>query len=166
MHEDTCFIVMALMPSLATQILEEMDVESLTNELQTLSSRGPTSPRPCVQYPHSDSDISVSDVQSEAGSVSLSSYSGSGYSGERSSVSGSASWVKPLFLETSGAPNTLCVSSQPQLSDSVTTSNSSLSGDDQASLSKTNSQSSIKARKVQLWEEVKNLSTQDSLVGV
>lgn len=171
-HDDTCFTIMALMPTLATQILEEMDVESLTNELQSLSaSSGARSPSQLPPPPPHTHDVqsvaetcSISDAQSEAGSVSLLSYSGSGtgsgYDVERASVAGSASWVEHMSASgTSQSPRTFVTPPGSQLSDSILSTGSSLSPDTSHSLSNANSPSpSTKKRKAQLWKEVKNLT--------
>ncbi|KAI5984049.1 Peroxin-3, partial [Pisolithus albus] len=172
-HDDTCFTIMALIPTLATQILEEMDVESLTNELQSLStSSGARSPSqlPPAPPPHAH-DVqsiaetsSISDAQSEAGSMSMSSHSGSGsgygYDVERASGAGSASWVEHMSASgTSQSPHTFITPPGSQLSDSILSTASSLSPDASQSLSNANSPSpSTKKRKAQLWKEVKNLT--------
>ncbi|KAL4072325.1 Peroxin-3 [Scleroderma citrinum] len=164
-HDDACYTIMALIPTLATQILEEMDVESLTNELQSLSGasgpRSPSRPPPPSQYLQSASETSsVSDAQSEAGSMSLSSYSGSGHEGERTSGLGSGSWVERMSTsESSQAPRDLLASSGRQLSDSIVSTSSSLSHNGQNTHSDASSaSSSSKKRKAQLWKEVKNLT--------
>ncbi|KAL4067482.1 Peroxin-3-domain-containing protein [Scleroderma yunnanense] len=164
-HDDACYTIMALIPTLATQILEEMDVESLTNELQSLSGasgpRSPSRPPPPSQYLQSASETSsVSDAQSEAGSISLSSYSGSGHEGERTSGLGSGSWVERMSTsESSQAPRDLLASSGRQLSDSIVSTSSSLSHNGQNTHSDASSaSSSSKKRKAQLWKEVKNLT--------
>lgn len=154
---------MALIPTLATQILEEMDVEALTKELQSLSSassaRSPPRPPPPVQSLQSASDISsVSDAQSEAGSVCLSSYSGSGHEGgDRASAFGTESWVKHMSSsESSYAPRNLFASSGSQLSDSTMSTSSSFSQNTHSDAS--SASSSSKKKKAELWKEVKNLS--------
>ena len=152
---------MALIPTLASQILEDMDVEALTNELQTLSSasgaRSPPLRPPHSPYLQSVSDTSsVSDAQSEAGSASLSSYSGSGQEGDRLSGFGSGSWVERMSAsETSHAPRDSFASSGSRLSDSVVSTGSLISQNSQSDASST---SSSKKRKGELWKEVKNLS--------
>lgn len=173
-HDDTCFTIMALIPTLATQILEEMDVESLTNELQSLSTssgaRSPSQLPPAPPPPHAH-DVqsiaetsSISDAQSEAGSMSMSSHSGSGsgygYDVERASGAGSASWVEHMSASgTSQSPHTFITPPGSQLSDSILSTASSLSPDASQSLSNANSPSpSTKKRKAQLWKEVKNLT--------
>ncbi|KAI6141895.1 Peroxin-3-domain-containing protein [Pisolithus tinctorius] len=166
-HDDACFTIMALIPTLATQILEEMDVESLTDELQSLSTAvGASSPSHLPPPPHSH-DVqsatetnSISDAQSEAGSMSLSSYSGSGYDGERASGSDSASWVEHMSAsETSQAPRTLFTPPESQLSDSMLSTGSSLSHNTSHSGSHGSSPfPSTKRRRGQLWKEVKNLT--------
>lgn len=127
---------MALIPTLAEQILEEMDVESLTNELQSLSRM--SRPQSRFQRPesHSESEASsTSDMRSDAGSVSLSSYSG--IDGETSSnmVASTDSWVDRFSSVSSHRsaseqlqlPHEFLASAGSQLSDSITTASSSLS---------------------------------------
>ncbi|KIK22511.1 hypothetical protein PISMIDRAFT_102302 [Pisolithus microcarpus 441] len=153
-HDDTCFTIMTLIPTLATQILEEMDVESLTNELQSLSaSSGARSPSQLPPPPPHTHDVqsvaetcSISDAQSEAGS--------------RASVAGSASWVEHMSASgTSQSPRTFVTPPGSQLSDSILSTGSSLSPDTSHSLSNANSPSPFtKKRKAQLWKEVKNLT--------
>ncbi|KAG6334033.1 hypothetical protein ID866_5050 [Astraeus odoratus] len=163
-HDDACFTIMALMPTLAAQILADMDVESLTDELQSLSvSSGVRSPSrpplpPHAKSPQSASETSsTSDVQSEAGTTS--SCSGSVYEGERASGLGSGSWVEQMSAsESSQGQRDSFVSLGGQLSDSVLSTSSSLSCDGQRALSDAGSTSSSKKRKAQLWKEVKNLT--------
>jgi peroxin-3 len=127
---------MALIPTLAEQILEDMDVESLTNELQSLSR--PSRPQSHVQHPGSQSESgasSASDAHSDAGSVSMSSYSG--FDGETSSnmAASTSSWVDRLSTTSSHRspseqlqqPHDFLASAGNQLSDSITTASSSLS---------------------------------------
>ena len=94
---------MALVPTLAQQILEEMDVEGVTQELQT-KSRASKSP---VRYsPPAPSESSLAssiellpdpDVRSESGSVSVSSFSGSVR--DLNLGDSSQSWVETSSLE-------------------------------------------------------------------
>ncbi|KAG9310100.1 Peroxin-3-domain-containing protein [Chiua virens] len=154
-HDDVCFTIMALIPTLASQILEDMDVEALTNELQSISraSRSRTLlPLQNQLRSQSVSDVSsVSDVHSDAGSVSFSSYSGSGTDNDRASAV-SGSWVAQM----SSSDSPLTRSDPPVLlSDSITSASSSLSHtgrnvEDSGTF--TNSRT-----KAQLWNEVKIL---------
>ncbi|KAG2138003.1 Peroxin-3-domain-containing protein, partial [Suillus clintonianus] len=170
-HDDACFTIMALVPTLAEQILEEMDVESLTNELQSLSRTA--RPRSRFQQPesHSESEVSsASDVHSDAGSASLSSYSG--IDGETSSnmAASTGSWVDRFSSSSSHMsdqlqqPHDFLASAGNQLSDSITTASSSLSynpgapfHEPRASTSTSMSESSTRT-KAQLWKEVKILT--------
>lgn len=172
-HDDACFTIMALIPTLAEQILEEMDVESLTNELQSLSRT--SRPRSRFQHPesHSESEVgSASDVHSDAGSASLSSYSC--IDGETSSnmAASTDSWVDRSSSSSSHGntseqlqqPHDFLDSAGSQLSDSITTASSSLSynpgapfHEPQASMSLSTSESSTRT-KAQLWKEVKILT--------
>ncbi|KIJ64887.1 hypothetical protein HYDPIDRAFT_111547 [Hydnomerulius pinastri MD-312] len=161
-HDDACYTIMALIPTLAAQILEDMDVEALTNELQSLSRASrPRSLLPSHNQHRSQSESevsSVSDAQSDAGSVSFSSYSGSGLDGDR--ASGSGSWVENMSAsERFQAPHDFLTSAGGHLSDSVTTASSSLSNNGHNTLSMDSSMSSSSTRtKAQLWKEVKILA--------
>ncbi|OJA20824.1 hypothetical protein AZE42_08965 [Rhizopogon vesiculosus] len=172
-HDDACFTIMALIPTLAEQILEEMDVESLTNELQSLSRASHT--RSHVQRPgsHSESEVSsVSDAYSDAGSASVSSYSG--FDGETSSnmAASTSSWVDRFSTSSSHRspseqlqqPHDFLSSAGNQLSDSITTASSSLSynpttssHEPLATMSSSMTESSTRT-KAQLWKEVKMLT--------
>ncbi|KAG1831685.1 Peroxin-3-domain-containing protein [Suillus subalutaceus] len=172
-HDDASFTIMALIPTLAEQILEEMDVESLTNELQSLSRT--SRPRSRFQHPesHSESEVSsASDVHSDAGSASLSSYSC--IDGETSSnmAASTDSWVDRFSSSSSHRnkseqlqqPHDFLASAGSQLSDSITTASSSLSynpgapfHEPQSSMSLSMSESSTRT-KAQLWKEVKILT--------
>ncbi|KAG1722114.1 Peroxin-3-domain-containing protein [Suillus paluster] len=173
-HDDACFTIMALVPTLAEQILEEMDVESLTDELQSLSRTSRTRSR--FQHPGSESEFSsVSDVHSDAGSASVSSYSSySGVDGETSSnlVASTGSWVDRFSssssyrspIEQLQQPHDFLASAGNRLSDSITTASSSLSynpgaplHEPRASMSTSMSESSTRT-KAQLWKEVKMLT--------
>ncbi|KAG6380394.1 hypothetical protein JVT61DRAFT_8512 [Boletus reticuloceps] len=143
---------MALMPTLAAQILEDMDVESLTNELQSLSraSRSRTLQPPCSQ-PRSQSvseTSTSSDVHSDPGSLSLSSHSESGFDGDRASAT-SGSWIE--HMSASEGPTTR-PDVPARLSDSITSASSSLSHNTENSVTSTGSRT-----KGQLWNEVKIL---------
>ncbi|KAG1778302.1 Peroxin-3 [Suillus placidus] len=172
-HDDACFTIMALVPTLAEQILEEMDVESLTNELQSLSRT--SRPRSRFRQPesHSESEVgSASDVHSDAGSASLLSYSG--IDGETSSnmAASTGSWVDRFSTSSSHRsaseqlqqPHDFLTSAGSQLSDSITTASSSLSynpgaplHESRASMSPSMSEGSTRT-KAQLWKEVKILT--------
>ncbi|KAJ8590699.1 hypothetical protein M405DRAFT_815631 [Rhizopogon salebrosus TDB-379] len=172
-HDDACFTIMALIPTLAEQILEDMDVESLTNELQSLSR--PSRSQSHVRHPGSQSESgasSASDAHSDAGSVSMSSYSG--FDGETSSnmAASTSSWVDRLSTTSSHRspseqlqqPHDFLASAGNQLSDSITTASSSLSynpvvssHEPLASASASMSESSTRT-KAQLWKEVKMLT--------
>ncbi|KAL0947693.1 hypothetical protein HGRIS_013778 [Hohenbuehelia grisea] len=63
-QEDISYTIMALIPTLAEQIIQEMDVESLTSELQALSRASkaaqiPTTPDPTLIPPHPNSAASL-----------------------------------------------------------------------------------------------------------
>jgi peroxin-3 len=133
---------MALVPTLGQQILAEMDVEGVTAELQTKSRAS----RPHVPSVLDESSLASSiDVlqdhegRSDAGSVSVSSFSGSG----RESNTGEASptWVDQFSPKLDGQPRRPSTESGPiplelassglshatNLSESISTTNSALS---------------------------------------
>jgi hypothetical protein len=101
--EDVSYTITTLIPTLGQQILAEMDVESVTNELQA-RSRAPKSLvvlSPPVPSESSSVDIVQDhDAHSEAGSVSVSSFSGSGK--ESNIGESSQSWVDPLSPRQEG----------------------------------------------------------------
>ncbi|KAF8554544.1 hypothetical protein OG21DRAFT_1051916 [Imleria badia] len=145
-HDDVCFTIMALIPTLASQILEDMDVEALTNELQSISrtSRSRTL-QPSQNQPRSQSVSgmsSVSDVHSDPGSGSFS-------VGDRA-LTTSGSWIE--HMSASEGPI-----SRPdipmQLSDSIISTSSSLSHNTENSVT-----SASPRTKGQLWNEVKILA--------
>ena len=181
---------MALIPTLAEQILEEMDVESLTNELQSLSRTSRFYARHSASQ--SGSEVgSASDAYSDAGSVSVSSYSG--FDGDTSSINmeaSTSSWVDRFSTSSSHRePHDFLTSAGSQLSDSITTASSSLSYNPVASshvsisnLERTNSNLHAKKEplptlsasarenstrtKSQLWKEVKMLSMSSNSVSL
>ena len=122
---------MALIPTLGQQILAEMDVEGVTRELQS-KSRTPRSP--VDPSPPSESSLASSidilpdhDSRSDAGSVSISSFSGSG----RESNMGEP-WVDQFSPRPEASlqlhePGGLDLSQSTHLSESISTTNSALS---------------------------------------
>ena len=160
-HDDVCFTIMALIPTLASQILEEMDVEALTNELQSISRASRSRMVPPTQNPQLPQPMpelsSASDVNSDAGSASFSSYSGSAFGGDHTSVA-SGSWVE--HLSASEGP-TARPDVPAQLSDSITSASSSLSQNEHNTEESTPSTSS--RTRSQLWNEVKILGAAYSL---
>ncbi|KAG2128811.1 Peroxin-3-domain-containing protein [Suillus cothurnatus] len=172
-HDDACFTIMALIPTLAEQILEEMDVESLTNELQSLSHTS----RPRSRFQHSESHSeteasSASDVHSDVGSASLSSFSCVDRETSSNMAASTDSWVDRFssssshrnMIEQLQQPHDFLASAGSQLSDSITTASSSLSynsgapfHEPQASMTASISETSTRT-KAQLWKEVKILT--------
>jgi peroxin-3 len=150
-QENISFTIMALIPTLGKQILEEMDVEVVTHELQTKSrafrtpSELPPPPPPPLAPPSESSSIDLlheheapSDVESV--SASTSSVYGQDDSGVGSFNAGesSQSWVDQLSTQSSqpSASWRPSSASEPplpdfmagvQLSDSITTASSALS---------------------------------------
>lgn len=151
---------MALVPTLGEQILVELDVESVTNELQARSRASRTKitlPLPPPQPP-SESSLTSSiellqdqDTPSETESVSISSFSGHDEVGQSSNLTESSqSWAhqfptQPLQLPTLEHPPPLAAEAsleadsanlltEAQLSDSITTASSALSYGNRAGL--------------------------------
>jgi peroxin-3 len=143
-QENVSFTIMALIPTLGEQILDELDVEAIIYELQTKSRSFRT---PSEPPPPSESSIASSvellreqDARSDVESASASSISGHEESGmSLDHGESSHSWVDQLSVQPS-QPST---SRQPsvtrpetdsvdfftsaQLSDSITTASSALS---------------------------------------
>jgi len=134
---------MALMPTLGKQILEELNVEDVTHELQMKSKapRTPSEPRP----PPSESSVASNDPlheldsRSDMESASASSFSYQGEGGESSNIEESSqSWdhFSAQSSQPSGSrrpslarPETDSTDflAEAQLSDSITTASSALS---------------------------------------
>ncbi|KIJ16588.1 hypothetical protein PAXINDRAFT_168654 [Paxillus involutus ATCC 200175] len=161
-HDDVCFTIMALIPTLASQILEDMDVEALTNELQSISraSRSRSRLPPHTQDRSQSVASSVTDAHSDAGSVSLSSYSGSAHDADRGPSSALGSWVEHMSTSDGHrAPYNFLASTGAELSDSITSTSSSLSHNGHLTRSMESSMSSNSTRtKRQLWNEIKILA--------
>jgi peroxin-3 len=134
---------MALIPPLAQQILEEMDVEGLTRELQ---SKTKASKSPVPLSPPAPSSLASSmellpdrDTRSDAGSVSISSFSGSGQDSNVGDPSqswvdqSSASLEGPLRQESDSRDYSLDSPRGAHLTDSIITVNSTLSLDNEKS---------------------------------
>jgi peroxin-3 len=152
---------MALIPTLASQILEDMDVEALTNELQSISraSRSRSRLPPHTQDRSQSVASSVTDAHSDAGSVSLSSYSGSAHDADRGPSSALGSWVEHMSTSDGHrAPHNFLASTGAELSDSITSTSSSLSHNGHLTHSMESSMFSNSTRtKRQLWNEIKIL---------
>ncbi|KIK92921.1 hypothetical protein PAXRUDRAFT_26536 [Paxillus rubicundulus Ve08.2h10] len=161
-HDDVCFTIMALIPTLASQILEDMDVEALTNELQSISRASRSRSRlPSHTQDRSQSVASsVTDTHSDAGSVSLSSYSGSAHDADRGYTSGLGSWVEPMSISDGHrSPHNILASTGAELSDSITSTTSSVSHNGYLTHSMESLMSSNSTRtKRQLWNEIKILA--------
>ncbi|KAH7920033.1 hypothetical protein BV22DRAFT_1199197 [Leucogyrophana mollusca] len=174
-HEDAVYTIMALIPTLSEQILEEMDVEGLTHELQSHSKsraaiiRGSSSPSPAQSEPPSDRE-------SDAGSVSVSSLGGNGSwvdqgvgsSGTWSDVGGVSGSALGSGSGSALHPHDFLASAGAQLSDSITTASSQMSYAGSAvpsthsavpsTYSASSSTSSSTRSKAELWKEVKMLT--------
>ena len=139
---------MALIPTLGKQILEEMDVEAVTQELQAKSRafRTPSELPPPIAPPSESSSIDLlheHEARSDVGSISASTSSvyGQDDSGVGSFNAGesSQSWVDQLSTQSSQQPSASRPPSSAfepplpdfiagvQLSDSITTASSALS---------------------------------------
>jgi peroxin-3 len=141
-QENVSFTIMALLPTLGKRILEELDVESVTHELQTKSRTFRTPSEP----PLSESSISSSiellheqDTRSDIESASASSVCGQEEGRGSFNVGGSSqSWVDQLSTQSSqlSTSRRQPSASEPpetdylagaQLSDSITTASSASS---------------------------------------
>ena len=136
-QEDVSYTILALLPTLAKQITEGMDVESLTQELQSRSKAHTAGllrqrynehglPQPNGAQPSRESGA-VDEIQSEAGSTASASFIEAPSPSRGGESSGVDSWV-----ETSGSgrsPRSLSPRNDtssyhiPKLSDSVLTMN-------------------------------------------
>ncbi|KAI0061109.1 hypothetical protein BV25DRAFT_1917083 [Artomyces pyxidatus] len=183
--QDISFTIMAHLPMLANHILTEMDVESLTAELSSLSKAakappplGP--PPPPITEPLSSSQdsslessmelVRESDAHSDNGSVSVVSFTTQDEASSSLMAGSHSSWVRPFSghspqgSDASPAEqNQLAVDAtatdRHALSDSGMTS-SVVSSNGESSLGDlASSQMSIASRsKAELWREVKILS--------
>jgi peroxin-3 len=131
---------MTLIPTLGQQILVEMDVEGVTEELQAKSRtpRSPTEPPPPAP---SESSLASSidllqdhDARSDAGSISVSSFSGSGMESNLGEPQNSVEPLSPRpddlsreLSNESAVPSSELLQGT-MLSESILTTNSALSG--------------------------------------
>ncbi|KII91963.1 hypothetical protein PLICRDRAFT_173744 [Plicaturopsis crispa FD-325 SS-3] len=179
-QEDVSYTIMALMPTIGEQILKEMDVEGVTNELQSKSKASKAasalrsrsiSPSPIAP---SQSSLASSaellhegDARSDAGSTSVSSHSGANDSSNLGESS--TSWVDNFSAEGSERHPSFVGEARPaldfagaHLSDSITTASSALSygNEDSVASEELSSQSSSASTKSksELWNEVKILT--------
>ncbi|KAI0634392.1 Peroxin-3 [Trametes polyzona] len=178
-QQDISFTVMALLPTLGAHILEGMDVEGVTQELQSFSK----SPRERLEPPHaaapSESSVASSgdnprspdaDMRSDNGSISVISSN----DGVSTGMSASAtSWVDQFSMPSSQASETLAEPAERGTSE--TSPKSSVGADLSDSILTTSSMSSSAApgpstaphptapgpttkTKAELWREVKMLT--------
>lgn len=144
-QQDISFTIMALLPSLGQHILDGMDVEGVTQELQSYSR---SSGRPTEHHPQSEGGMPSSlelrsdnghDARSEVSSLSM--VSGPEYPSSSQMAGSSHSWVDQFSAgqsstEHSQAPSTTDSDSHhdedspkhnhgPELSDSIVTSTDS-----------------------------------------
>ncbi|TCD60706.1 peroxin [Steccherinum ochraceum] len=176
-QQDISFTIMALLPSLGQHILDGMDVEGVTQELQSYSR---SSGRPTEHQPHSDGSMSSSlELQSDSGHDARSEVSSmsmiSRPEDSSSQMAGSShSWVDQFSAGRSSAEHSQTASTAdsdshqdgdspkpnhgPELSDSIVTST------DSSAMSYEESTKDIPAviptikTKAELWREVKILT--------
>lgn len=142
-QQDVSFTVMALLPSLGKHIIEGMDVEGVTYELQSFTKASKSQLQPQLPAPSSQSSIELArshDVRSENGSISVISSIQEG-GGTSDLTASSTSWMDQLSMQSSQlsrhylsngsdlSPNPDSPKSNigTDLSDSITTTSSSTS---------------------------------------
>lgn len=91
-QEDVAYLTLALIPDLSKEVLDEMDIDSLTRELQELASqRKPPPPSPSPLLSEMSSSLELLQESSDSGSVAASDSSTS-YSAVM--TSSSSGWVE------------------------------------------------------------------------
>jgi peroxin-3 len=179
-QDDISYTVMALLPTLAEQILSDMDVERLTEELKNMSKQKSHRPQPEVDHagPSSMSDFLVpngpqstreDETRSEASADSFATTSDS-QAVDATSVtspnlsSSTTSWVDNMSSTSSiqemsspGVGSGLC------LSDSITSVGSGMTS--MSALSES-SAPSVGRTKAEVWKELKILSISRALTAV
>ncbi|KZV61048.1 hypothetical protein PENSPDRAFT_593343 [Peniophora sp. CONT] len=176
--EDISFTVMAHMPILAHNVLTDMDVETLTAELQQLSksSRARVAPAPELQPPtHAPSEASQasvassgelvndSDARSDTGSMSIVSLSSPGDTSSTMADS-QMSWVQPSETSSVHPPAQASSSSSEAGGDSMSSSVLSASNDSASVADLASSQASLTTkRKAEMWREVKMMTVTRTL---
>ncbi|TFK31913.1 Peroxin-3-domain-containing protein [Crucibulum laeve] len=174
-HDDVSFTVLALLPTLADQVLEEMDVEQLTRELQSrakrpvqknvlsqIQSRPPASP----SLASSTDIVHDQDMRSDSASNASTSFSAAEDDNRNSpsnmSTSGLQNWVETSGSRSVGAPSE--AEGVQALSESFVTTSSSIEGSGMSesymntSIISAASDSSSSRSKTELWNEVKMLT--------
>ncbi|PSR73243.1 hypothetical protein PHLCEN_2v10903 [Hermanssonia centrifuga] len=187
-QQDVSFTIMALLPTLGAHILEGMDVEGVTQELQAQSRASkapytePTPPPPPLEQSSVPSieiqSAPEQDARSENESVSVVSYPDHDDTGSSSNLGASSqSWVENFSSQQSQlSPETSSVSADESrlnadspkssivgtdISDSIMTSSSAVSYGDTQSAPWTMESSPIASftrSKAELWKEVKMLT--------
>ncbi|KAK2466578.1 hypothetical protein APHAL10511_001440 [Amanita phalloides] len=154
-QEDVSYTVLALLPTLADQIMHGMDVESLTHQLQNISKPRPQQQQQQPRQPSARStslpssvvNLNLADGTSEAGSTASTA----------DALSGLSSWV----VESAASE------AHQNLSESVITAETSSSAgggndtrlsDSVISVASDSSTSSSSRTKAELWAEVKILT--------
>ncbi|KAI0942833.1 hypothetical protein AcV7_002135 [Taiwanofungus camphoratus] len=180
-QQDVSFTVMALLPSLGKHIIEGMDVEGVTYELQSFTKASKSQLQPQLPAPSSQSSIELArshDVRSENGSISVISSIQEG-GGTSDLTASSTSWMDQLSMQSSQlsrhyllngsdlSPNPDSPKSNigTDLSDSITTTSSSTSSAAQQDLRPSPPESNASEApnpntrsKADLWKEVKILT--------
>ena len=179
---------MALLPTLGTNILEGMDVEGVTQELQS-QSRTPK-PTPEVsevqvvlpQPPASEPPSQENDSRSENGSVSVISSAGQEDSATSDLAASSTSWVDQFStvsssqIVTDQTPSTSGSNTQSEspksqvgteLSDSILTNSSAVSYDNSLVVQVAPQETlQVSKTKAELWREVKMLSKSNNQTSI
>lgn len=172
-QEDMNFTVMTLVPTLGKHILQDMDVEALTHELQAKSKASKGKPD---RGSMSSSVLSSSaeivqehDARSDLGSASILSYPDNG----AASMGGSThSWVDEFAAQTPSYPPRIYPDAA-DLSDSMLTTSSAPStsantesGSSEPASSAEESSASSSRSKAELWKEIKMLAFTRTLTVV
>ncbi|KAF6757934.1 Peroxin-3-domain-containing protein [Ephemerocybe angulata] len=150
-HETTSYTILALLPTLSSQILAEMNVETLTKELQSRSSKKPAVQPPPPQTPSLASSIEVVQEHDAHSVSSLSASIVQSWVDSSSNIAGEAGPSVSASLESLNSENasgSASVTSDliPALSESILS---------QTSIASNSSDSRTKA---ELWNEVKMLT--------
>ncbi|KAK7682742.1 hypothetical protein QCA50_014125 [Cerrena zonata] len=177
-QQDICFTVMALLPTLGSNILEGMDVEGVTQELQSQSrSSRPTSEAAEVQVVlpqplQSEPPPQENDNRSENGSISVVSSTSQEDGAPSDLAASSNSWVDQFSMSSSQVtsdqtPSNTGSNSQSdspksqvgtELSDSILTNSSAVSYDNSLVQSTPHQTLQVPKTKAELWREVKILT--------
>ncbi|KAI0073533.1 hypothetical protein K474DRAFT_1666445 [Panus rudis PR-1116 ss-1] len=178
-QQDISYTVMALLPTLGAHILNGMDVEGITQDLQAQSRAakavpppGEPSPPP-VQEPKSpNGDSSEQDTRSENGSISVISAGAQEDGASTSDLAASSnSWVDqfssvhsseisrvPSSTDSGAKPHSASPKSSTDLSDSIITDSSAVSYGESTIHRPLQQPAPPPKTKAELWREVKMLT--------